>query len=523
MTALGTNNFLYEILLDSVRRRARRHDPRLLSFVESVAFTALRHHPGRFADGALENVVLRAGRQLDEPSHAVVGRRAPSRKRTLHVASSVHAVGGHSRLLTKWIQRDLSSDHAVALTRQSPDEVPDLLARIWSERDVPVFGLSAGNASISDRARRLRSLSLEYDRVMLHTHPHDTTPVLAHALPGGPPVAMVNHAHFHFCLGSTVADVIVNTLPYFRSLTVRHRFPKATAIVTGSLALEPLGRTNVDKAAARSALGLPRSVPVAVSIGAEHYFKPMDGYNFFATMEKVLRLHPDLYLLLVGVGEKCPFVPERLKATERVRLLGRVPDPSLHYQASDLCLESFPVPSLAALGDAVAYGEAFPVPMYGQGETILRLDQDPFLRYEFRPTDEAAYIDYVGHLLHTLPATRAKARAARATLVEMDESFADQFPGFYCQLDAAEHEPTEIPATHCSRERDSQIIAALDVADVGAVLDDLLDFRPAVAGHIKSALAGYETKREATVRIGRRAGSGVRRVVGRLRHRIPGA
>jgi hypothetical protein len=290
--------------------------------------------------------------------------------------------------------------------------------------------------------------------------------------------------------------------------------------VTGSLTLEPLVRTNVDKVAARRALGLPPSAPTAVTVGAERYFKPMDGYDFFATMQKVLRAHPDLHLLVVGVGEACRFVPEPIKATSRVRLLGQVPDPTLHYQASDLCFESFPIPSLAALGDAVAYGEAFPVPMYGQGETVLRLNQDPFLRYELRPTDEAAYVDYVGQLLHSLPAARAKAQAARAVLVELDESFADQFPGFYRQLDAAEHQPTEIPTTRCSRERDSEIMAALNVTDVGAVLDHLLQFGPAVAGHIKAALSGYETKRDATVRIGRRASSGVRRVVARLRRRV---
>jgi hypothetical protein len=522
MTALETNSFLYEVLLDSVRRLARRDDSRLLSFVESVAFAALRYHPGRFSDGALENVVLRAGTRL-ESSRAGAPTRPPARKRTLHVASFVHAVGGHSRFLAKWIQRDLGSDHGVALTWQRRSDAPSLLTRICGERDVPILDLSPAHTSITDRARQLRSLSREYDRVILHTHPHDTTPVLAYATAGGPPVAMFNHAHFHFCLGSTVSDVIVNTLPYFREVTIRHRFPKATAIVTGSLALEPLARTPVDRAAARTALGLPPVAPVAMTIGAEQYFKPMNGYDFFATMEKVLRVHPDLHLLFVGVGDACPFVPARLKAMNRVRFYGRVPDPTLHYQASDLCLESFPVPSLAGLGEAVAYGEAFPVPMYGSGETILRVDQEPFLKYEFRPPDEAAYVDYVGQLLHSPDATRAKARAARAVLVELDESFADQFPELYRRLDATEHQPTEIPATRCSRERDSEIMAALEVADVGAVLDDLLHFGPAIAGHIKAALGGYETKREAMARIGRRAGSAVRRVVTGLKHRSAAA
>ena len=108
---LGANSFYYEALLKELHRLHDRNDPRTLEFLEHVANFAWTHHPGRFADGALENIAFRRGLELFKPpGDGHIGpRHAEDLSRTLHVASSVYSSGGHSRVLTKWIQRDLSS------------------------------------------------------------------------------------------------------------------------------------------------------------------------------------------------------------------------------------------------------------------------------------------------------------------------------------------------------------------------------------------------------------------------------
>ena len=58
---LEANNFLYESLLKEVRRLRKKNSERLLSFIEDTANRAYSSHPGRFADGALENILLEAG------------------------------------------------------------------------------------------------------------------------------------------------------------------------------------------------------------------------------------------------------------------------------------------------------------------------------------------------------------------------------------------------------------------------------------------------------------------------------
>jgi hypothetical protein len=75
--SLEANNYLYELLLAEVARLDRQDDARLLPLVEKVANAAWYFHPGRFADGALENVPFRVGMRMAGPPTAPFARTAP--------------------------------------------------------------------------------------------------------------------------------------------------------------------------------------------------------------------------------------------------------------------------------------------------------------------------------------------------------------------------------------------------------------------------------------------------------------
>lgn len=250
---------------------------------------------------------------------------------------------------------------------------------------------------------------------------------------------MFNHAHFWFSLGSTVSDITINTLPYFQEVTRRHRFPKETARLIGPPGLEPLRWTEIDKRAARVCLGLPEDGPVALAIAQEYYFRPYEGYHFFSTIGELMDQQRDLTLLVVGVRHTCCFVPERLRLSGLVHLLGPVIDPGPFYRAADLCLESFPMPSLGAVAESVAYGEAFPVPVYGPSENIVRVSQSPSLVYELPPRTEEEYVEYVCRLLAARDKTRERARRLRQGLIESDRQFGEQFPDLYGRIGALRH------------------------------------------------------------------------------------
>jgi len=387
----------------------------------------------------------------------------PARKRhvsrTLHLATRLFGEGGHSRVLVKWVERDKSSEHIIVLTDQR-ESVPDFLQQIIN-RSKNYFLCLPNNGSIVKRAAMVRSISQTCDRVILHNHPNDVIPVLAFAKEGGPPVAMFNHAHFSFNLSSTVSDMIINTLEYFRNISERYRSAKSTAILSGVSGLLPSNSKSFDKEVAKQKLSLPKNAPVIMSIAQEHYFRPMAGYNFFRTARCILRKLPDSYLMIVGVGKNSPLVPDDLRTNPHMLLMGYVENPILHYRASDICLESFPMPSLGAVTEAVAYGEAYPVPVYGPGDCILRIPRPIFT---FRPTDEEAYVEYVASLARRKEEIHAEARKMRAKLERQDQLFEERLSSLNSMIDSLKHNPGEIPVTSMINSSDCRILALFSLS-----------------------------------------------------------
>ncbi len=49
------NNRYYEFLVNSLLKRRTIQPEVALGFIEQIAMFACEHHPGRFADGAIEN------------------------------------------------------------------------------------------------------------------------------------------------------------------------------------------------------------------------------------------------------------------------------------------------------------------------------------------------------------------------------------------------------------------------------------------------------------------------------------
>jgi hypothetical protein len=323
---------------------------------------------------------------------------------------------------------------------------------------------------------------------------------------------MFNHAHFSFGFGPSVSDLIANTTEAFRELSAKYRFARRTARLIGVAGLAPMHRQPVDKRAAKAALGLSPDAPMVLSIGNEAYYSPANGYDFFRTAEKLLAASPDVTLIVVGVRQVSPLVPDGLRAHPRCRWAGPVLDPVPYYEAADLCLESFPMPSLGAVGEAVVYGEAFPIPVYGKGENFLRVSQAPVLDYSFRPADEAEYVAYITELLAQLTIRRAEAHDLRLAMVELDDRWSDELASFNRTVDACRHAPAEIPVCPCLAIEECEVIAGLSAIDLGARIDTVLPFGIAVRAHVDAVRAGLSRPR-ALGRVGRLAWQGVQRKV----------
>lgn len=450
--SLESNALLYETCLRELGRIARARGESAMAMAEMVAGFAWRQHPGRFADGALENLILARGRDLAPPLHS---NEVPDMAGlTLHVASEVYPTGGHSRVLTKWIQRDKSCSHGLVLTRQSAP-LPKYLSQIWESVGVRPVILDV-NKSIESRALSLRAISKGVRRVVLHHHPDDPVPLLAFATEKTAPVILFNHAHFNFGLGTSIAELVVNTLPYYGRLSLERRAARQIEYMIGSSGLEPMSVEEVDKKAAKRALGLPAECSVALTVGNQLYYTPNDIYDFFRTTQNLLAQCKDLYVLFVGVSADFSCVPDALRSHGRVRFYGPVPNPRRYYQAADIHLESFPMPSLGAVTEAVSIGEAYPVPAYGETESIIRPDI-PY--WPWRARNEPEYLSQVRALLDDVRAARGVARDLRERIAEVDARFAGQFERLYGVADKVPLETSSIPVMDARAEMDDLVMA----------------------------------------------------------------
>jgi hypothetical protein len=358
------------------------------------------------------------------------------------------------------VLRDTESTSGIVLTNQTIP-CPEFFERTVAQAQGEITCLPVSQPMIV-RAAMLRELAKQFDRVVLHTHPHDPMPITAFSVRGGAPVAMFNHAHFSFCLGPSVADVIINTLDHFRKVTEKFRFPRKTAVLAGALGQAADETLPICKRSAKRRLGLSESDPLVMSIASEWYFKPIEGYDFFRTVSKLLDSHPSVNVLVVGVRPNSPLVPVGLRGRTRFHCVGPVLDPLPYYQAADVCLESFPMPSLGAFLEAVAYGEAFPVPVYGPSECILRVSQAPMFSPSFRPKDEDDYLAYIIRLLRAHSETREEARSLRLSFARFNQGTDQRLREVNRLIGGLQHAPQEIPQASFDDGADCRILGQLN-------------------------------------------------------------
>ena len=148
---LRANSEAYEWLVEKIQAMdPRKETEAVLGRVALAARFAAEFHPGRFADGAIENLALEIGVELDrlmaeDGGFALPVARKESRRRVLHVASVVYGIGGHTRMLYHWVRNDQSSCHSVVLLNQRDESILQ-----WLSEPIPQWLSEAVRSSGGD-------------------------------------------------------------------------------------------------------------------------------------------------------------------------------------------------------------------------------------------------------------------------------------------------------------------------------------------------------------------------------------
>lgn len=351
-------------------------------------------------------------------------RPAPARvfgpERVLHVATEVSDVGGHSRMLRRWIERDHARIPTLALTRQR-GPVPAAIAGAVAATGGEVRHVEGHDAL--DRARVLAALVDAHDTVVLHVHPFETAAAIALAdRDGRPPVIHVNHADHCFWLGADVADLVVSGRPAAASMCVTRRgvSPLRTSLLPVPVETPALP---ADREAARAALGLSDTACALLVVAAPYKLERIDDLGLLDLVEPVIAAHPEAVLLAVGPEDAGPWAAARERTGGRVRALGRMDDTAPVLAAGDVFLDGYPCSSLTAALEAAAAGMCVVShqPPRPQAATY-DIDEPGLGDAHVRARTPEQYAEALARLVSDPSARRAAGAAAARALAEMADT-----------------------------------------------------------------------------------------------------
>lgn len=455
--SLRANSDAYESMLCSVSNHQAWHPEALVVVLEQIAEAAFTHHPGRFVDGALENILLGIGQHLDRHLDGKARQRVRSlvtitrqseRRHVLHIATGIQALGGHARTIKNWVASDRTSRHLLVVTQQKQEPLPQWMVETLQQRGGELLILPEG-ATLLERAMALRAIArLAADVVVLHTHGFDAVPILAFAIQGGPPVCLLDHTDHLFWMGGSVADTVVSQRHIGSKLALDRRFPKNNTVLPIPLA-ESVNVRSRDEA--RQRLGIPADQPVLLTVGRATKYIPTPTHNFIRTARKILERNPAAHLYLVGASERDLAGCRDVEGHPRLRFLGPVPDPSWHQAAADVYVEGFPFGSQTAMLEAALAGVAV-VRAYAPPLDMLTTDDESLSGLAFVPADEDEYIAEAESLLRKPDRRHRFGKTLRERVQEahLNPGWQRRADSFYERASTLTHTPAPVPVTPCA-------------------------------------------------------------------------
>ena len=335
-----------------------------ITAVELGAIVAGARHPGVHASHRLERLLERIAAEHLEPLTARPAREGV--ERVLHIVTETYPVGGHSRMIWRWIERDGERIHTVVTTRQ----------RAARSDGVGQAAEASGGAFVEldhetpalERARAVRELVADADVVVMHAHPNDPVAVLALAAAGErPPVVFFNHCDHLFWLGAGIVDALYSLRPVGTKLGLRRGIAAArqlqgpAPVVGGQDGNGPAANPDAGlRARARANLlrqqGWPSNTILLLSVGASYKFTGEPGSTLLDLVGPVVDANPRVRVLAIGPTDDGAWREANERTRGRIFAMGPRTGLAPVFAAADIYLESRPGGGPGASSEAAAHG-----------------------------------------------------------------------------------------------------------------------------------------------------------------------
>lgn len=392
-----------KLVVTAERQISMNHYEAAANAVLQAAWFASEHHPGLYFSAPLEKILLQCAAVLTDHFHVTIsdlpGKSQHNIKRNvLHVLTEGYETGGHTRLVSRWCERDTTSVHSVLALEPFCKVTPNWILETTKKTGGWYCSLYDAQVGLCGRAKILRDIAnLWADVVVLHSHPFDPIATMAFGIAGGPPVILLNHADHVFWLGVSVADAIVNIRPSGQQITCERRGGSSGNEIL-SMPLGFLTNTKYTQGEAKCKLGINEDTIVLLSIASAYKYAPSGDFDFGSTMLNIVDKYDNIIVLIVGPADIGQWNKLRNETGNRIRAVGVQNDLEIFHRAADIYLDSFCIGSLTASLEAGLRG----IPVVSLSNPInktLSSDDMSLINSEAVYSDLNSYAKQVGCLI----------------------------------------------------------------------------------------------------------------------------
>ncbi|PSB47943.1 glycosyl transferase family 1 [Cyanosarcina cf. burmensis CCALA 770] len=327
-------------------------------YAEIAALYATEQHCGLFVSPELEQILLTIGRQTI-PIDVTLNKNFSCNKaprNILHVSTAVMGIGGHSRMLWRWIGQDTERSHSLVLTRQGLHEVPKFLKDAVNNSQGRIYVLDKSIGNLVSWAKRLREIAASADLVVLHIWSYDVMPTIAFASRDrSPPIVFVDYGDHCFWQGVSISDVVANLRESGMRLSHERRGIASDRTAILPIILNPIQRM-LSRAEAKRQLGFAEDSIVLLSIARSLKYRTIDGVSFADAHVPLLEKYDRAILIVIGPVDPEEWSAAIQRSQGRIKVFGQREDTAVFYQAADIYVDSFPFVSITSLLEAGSYG-----------------------------------------------------------------------------------------------------------------------------------------------------------------------
>lgn len=278
----------------------------------------------------------------------------------LHVMTLSHLIGGHTRVVEKWINlAPERQKHSVALLNQTC-EIPKKLKDNVKNKNGELYIFNP-NDDIIKKAEKLRKLAAGFEYVVLHIHMDDPCALIAFGTEKfRRPVLFFNHADHLFWIGKSISDVVLD-FRTIKSITKTRRGIKTPYLLGIPPEMEIAYAKPCDKNLLRAELNLPKDKKIILTVGSNFKFTPFKNKSFIDYAIKILNKEQSALLYAIGPSMEDKMWKEGCEQTNgRIVPLGTISYGEKYFkylQAADLILDSWPMSGGTVVMDAILFNK----------------------------------------------------------------------------------------------------------------------------------------------------------------------